>query len=82
MKFVGSKARIAKHIVPIIQRYLDTNKYRLYVEPFVGGANIIQHIKYPVRLGTDSSKPLIALLQYVTLGGVFRQLSVERFTTT
>ena len=69
MKFVGSKARIAKDIVPIIQGYLQRGNYRAYVEPFVGGANIIQHIRHPIRLGYDSSKPLIDLLQYVLCGG-------------
>ena len=69
MKYVGSKARIAKHIVPIIQQYLDDEKRRAYIEPFVGGANIITQIKHPVRLGTDNSLPLINLLQYVTFGG-------------
>jgi len=37
MKYVGSKARIAKDIVPIIQKCIDDNGIELYVEPFVGG---------------------------------------------
>lgn len=38
MKYVGSKNRISKHIVPIIQSYIDDNNIRSYYEPFVGGA--------------------------------------------
>ena len=37
MKYMGSKSRIAKDIVPIIQSYIDDNNCRLYIEPFVGG---------------------------------------------
>ncbi len=37
MKYTGSKSRIAKEIVPIIQRCIDENKLEMYVEPFIGG---------------------------------------------
>lgn len=68
MKYVGSKARIAKYIVPIIQQHLDEEKRGRYVEPFVGGANVITQIKHPLRIGTDNSKPLIHLLCHVMYG--------------
>ncbi|WP_217959426.1 DNA adenine methylase [Acutalibacter muris] len=37
MKYVGSKSRIAKHIVPIIQSYIDKTDANFYLEPFIGG---------------------------------------------
>ena len=37
MKYVGSKNRIAKDIVPIIQKYIDENNIIEYYEHFVGG---------------------------------------------
>lgn len=37
MKYVGSKQKISKYIVPIIQEYIDKNKIETYIEPFVGG---------------------------------------------
>ena len=37
IKYVGSKARIAKDIVPIIQKCIDENAVNRYIEPFVGG---------------------------------------------
>lgn len=37
MKYIGSKQRISKHIVPIIQKYIDENNITEYYEPFVGG---------------------------------------------
>lgn len=40
MKYMGSKSRIAKYIVPIIQKYIDENRITTYFEPFVCGANV------------------------------------------
>jgi len=62
---MGSKSRIAKHIVPIIQKYIDDNSINTYVEPFVGGANVIDKIKCKNKYGSDYNKYLIALLQRV-----------------
>ena len=62
---MGSKSRIAKYIVPIIQKYIDENNIQKYVEPFVGGANVIDKIKCTEKFGFDSNKYLIALLKHV-----------------
>lgn len=69
MKYMGSKSRIAKHIVPIIQKYIDDNNIKLYVEPFVGGANVIDKIKCERKVGYDLNKYLIALLRHVSNDG-------------
>lgn len=61
MKYIGSKNRIAKNIVPIIQSYV--NKTNKYFEPFVGGANIIDKIKALKKIGYDIHPYLIALLK-------------------
>lgn len=37
MKYMGSKTRIAKDIVPILQKCIDDNHIKNYLEPFVGG---------------------------------------------
>ena len=58
MKYMGSKSRIAKHIVPIIQRYIDDANATTYYEPFVGGCNVIDKIKCEVRYGRDTNKYL------------------------
>lgn len=62
---MGSKSRIAKDIVPILQRYIDSNEIKNYVEPFVGGANVIDKIKCDNRFGLDINPYLIALLNRV-----------------
>ena len=45
IKYMGSKSRIAKDIVPIIQKYINDNEITSYIEPFCGGANVIDKIK-------------------------------------
>ena len=60
MKYMGSKARIAKHILPIILK--DRKPNQLYVEPFVGGANLIDKVEGR-RLGSDNNLHVISLLK-------------------
>lgn len=62
MKYMGSKARHAKELIPIILK--DHKKHMLYVEPFVGGANMIDKVPSniaPNKLGCDSNEYLIAM---------------------
>jgi DNA adenine methylase len=65
MKYMGSKARIAKHILPIILK--DRKPSQLYIEPFVGGANLIDKVGGR-RLGADNNKDLINLLNGLSQG--------------
>nr|DAZ67897.1 MAG TPA: DNA adenine methylase [Caudoviricetes sp.] len=67
IKYVGSKNRLSKYIAPIIQSYIDNMPdCRGYLEPFVGGANMIDKIKCPCKIGNDIHKYLIALLNHVS----------------
>ena len=59
---MGSKARIAKDILPFILKNRKENQW--YVEPFVGGANCIDKVTGN-RLGADNNKYVIALLQSI-----------------
>lgn len=68
LKYMGSKSRIAKHIVPIIQNYINENNIEKYVEPFVGGANVIDKVQCKEKYGFDKNKYLIALLKRVRSG--------------
>lgn len=80
MKYMGSKSRIAKHIVPIIQEYIDKKGSDMYVEPFVGGANIIDKIKCKRRIGGDVNKYLIALFHHIQSGGTLPDMiSMEEY---
>ena len=64
MKYIGSKSKIAKYIVPIIQEYIDKTNSHIYIEPFVGGANIIDKIKCNTRYGFDADNISIDVLTH------------------
>ena len=64
MKYVGSKNRLAKELVPIIQLHI-TDDTKGYLEPFVGGANMIDKIECDNKFGCDIHEELIELLKYV-----------------
>ena len=80
---MGSKSRISKHIVPIIQKYIDDNNITKYIEPFVGGANVIDKIKCKEKYGFDSNIYLIELLKWVQKGGeLYPEVSKELYDKT
>ena len=64
MKYVGSKNRLAKELTPIIQSYI-TDDTKGYIEPFVGGANMIDKIECNNKFGCDIHEELIELLKYI-----------------
>lgn len=59
MKYMGSKNRLAKHLLPIILK--DRKPDQFYVEPFVGGANMIDKVKGH-RIAGELNKYVYALL--------------------
>ena len=59
---MGSKARIAKYILPIILK--DRKDGQWYVEPFVGGANMIDKVDGN-RIGADLNSHLIGALKLI-----------------
>ena len=81
MQYMGSKNRIAKYIVPIIQKYIDENNITTYLEPFVGGANVIDKIKCEHKIGSDSNPYLIALLKYIVdnSSNLPKEISYEQY---
>lgn len=58
MKYMGSKARIAPEILPLILEGRKQGQY--YVEPFCGGCNSLQHVTGN-RIGSDLNRYLIAM---------------------
>lgn len=59
---MGSKRRLAKHILPIILKDRKPNQW--YVEPFVGGANMIDKVDGR-RMGADLNSYLIKALRLI-----------------
>ena len=77
MKYVGSKDRIAKHLLPVMLAERKPDQW--WVEPFVGGANMIDKVDGK-RLGNDSHKYVIALLKALQCGWVPpTRISKERY---
>ena len=70
MVYQGSKNRLTKYIVPMIQKEIDENSITTYIEPFVGGANVIDKIKCENRIGSDINEELIALLKYIQISSL------------
>jgi DNA adenine methylase len=65
MKYMGSKARHAKELLPIILKNRKEGQW--YVEPFVGGANMIDKVDGK-RVGADINEYLVAMWQAVQRG--------------
>lgn len=68
MKYMGSKARIADEIFSVMERYRNKS-YLQYVEPFVGGANMMEKCPFNIpKYGYDSNKYVIELLRALSTG--------------
>jgi DNA adenine methylase len=60
MKYMGSKARFAKDLLPIILKHRAPNQ--TYVEPFAGGMNMIDKVD-AIRIANDQHQELMAMWQ-------------------
>ena len=76
MKYMGSKRRIAKYILPIILRDRESGKW--YIEPFVGGANIIDKVDGN-RIGSDINYYTIMLLKALQNGWSPPEINEEKY---
>lgn len=60
---MGSKNRIAKHILPIMLEDAENHDIHIWVEPFVGGANMIDKVPEAFkRIGIDLNPHTIGAL--------------------
>jgi len=80
LQYVGSKNKLSKDLAPIIQSYINEDT-KGYLEPFVGGANMIDKIKCNKRIGYDIHKQLIALLQYAQLNELPETVTENEYKT-
>ena len=63
MKYMGSKSRISKYIIPIIQQRIKDYNIKTYIEPFCGGCNIIDKIQCDTKIASDNHKYLIEMFK-------------------
>ena len=69
MKYMGSKARIAKHILPIMLAECEKHGITTWVEPFVGGANMIDKVPSSFkRIGYDLNEYIIEMFKSLQQG--------------
>lgn len=59
MRYQGSKAKIAKEIIPIITKNLTSDRW--YVEPFMGGCNTFSLVDTPNKIGNDFNKYVVEM---------------------
>lgn len=78
MQYVGSKNRLSKELAPIIQSYIEEDT-KGYLEPFVGGVNMIDKIKCDVKIGIDLHEELIELLQYAQANELPETISEDEY---
>jgi len=74
MKYMGSKARHSKELLPII--LADRKPGQCYVEPFVGGANIIDKVD-GWRIANDYNPYLMAMWRAISEGWLPPRLVTE-----
>ncbi len=63
MKYMGSKARISKDILPILLKKKQCKQY--YIEPFAGGMNLIDKVSGLKRIANDINPYLIEMFKYI-----------------
>lgn len=74
MKYMGSKAKYASQILEAIQKECGglsgMVRYQTWVEPFVGGANMIDKVYGFRRIGNDINVHLIAMFKALQQGWI------------
>ncbi len=75
MKYMGSKSRVAKNIIEIARA---GNEGRVWVEPFVGGANMIAEVEGE-RIGADNNRYVAAMWRELEAGWVPKQDYTKEF---
>lgn len=65
MKYLGSKSRIVKEILPLILADREEGQY--FVEPFCGGCNVTAKVSGN-RIANDYNKYLIAMFEGLLSG--------------
>lgn len=79
MKYMGSKNRISKEILPIILKHIEKCEY--YIEPFVGGGNMIDKIPDNIKkIGLDYNKYSIQALN--TIKNNFSEIPKNKYEFT
>ena len=77
MKYMGSKSRIAKEILPIILK--DRKPEQWYIEPFAGGMNAICDVQGN-RIANDIHYHLIQMWRELVGGWIPKKITKEEYS--
>lgn len=77
MKYMGSKARFSKEILPIILK--DRKPEQWYVEPFAGGMNMICEVEGN-RIANDIHYHLIQMWRELVDGWIPKKITKEEYS--
>ena len=77
MKYVGSKNRISKYIVPILQDCIDKNSIEIYYEPFVGGGAMLYELQPKKAVINDYNTELMNVYECVKDENKFANMCSE-----
>ena len=78
---MGSKNRIAKHLLPIMLAECEKHSITKWVEPFVGGANMIDKVPNRFeRVGYDCNEYIITMFNYLQNGWIPEFYSKDYYT--
>ena len=66
MRYMGSKGRHARAVVPVLMAAHEQSQW--YVEPFVGGGNMLSEVPAKLKWGNDTAEYAVALLEAVSKG--------------
>ena len=56
MVYQGSKNRISKYLIPIIEEYIEKYNIDTYIELFCGGCNLIDKVNCKHKIASDSKR--------------------------
>jgi DNA adenine methylase len=76
MKYVGSKRTIAKEIAKIINPY---SRGKTFIEPFVGGCNLVEHIQAKEYICSDVNECMITMYNAIKEGWKPRFITEEEY---
>lgn len=77
MKYMGSKARFSKEILPIILK--DRKPEQWYIEPFAGGMNMICEVSGS-RIANDIHYHLVQMWKELVSGWIPKKITKEEYS--
>lgn len=82
MRYLGSKAKFIKQLVPILMEHVDEKT--IFIDAFCGGANVVSAIPHNSKMAIDINRYVIALWKHLLsegMDGIPYDLSEQEYNT-